>query len=444
MRYIAIVALLMAFSNSNAQFAIGHRTISYVDASRSNRSISTEVYYPGVSAGNNVNVANGQFPVVVIGHGFSMNVNAYQNWWEQLVPLGYIVMLPTTEVGPIPFPSHPDFGLDIAFVADQMQTANSNMSSPFYNAVTDRTGFMGHSMGGGCSILAAANNPIVDCIVGMAPAETNTSAITAAANVTAPALILWGTEDQVTPEAGNALGIYNGLASECKNYVRIDQGAHCFFANYNIFCATGEMNIGTLTREEQQQVSYSVAIPWLNYFLKDDCAAFDAFEAELATNPDLGTNIIGCQNTAPVITDNSGTLQSDAQPNYQWYVDGQPIANATQQTYAYSNSGTYQVASVVVGNCPVFSNEIVIAPTGLQEPTVRLTQSQDRLTIFSNSQLENAVIEEFDLSGRILNSMTIGNVATNVPVQVNLERKNGLRLLRLRSSETSKTWRLFY
>lgn len=444
MRYFAFAAMLMAFCNSNAQFAIGNRTISYVDASRSNRSISTQIYYPGVSAGNNVNVANGQFPVVVIGHGFSMSVNAYQNWWEQLVPLGYIVMLPTTEVGPIPFPSHPDFGLDIAFVASQMQAANTNASSPFYNAVTDRTGFMGHSMGGGCSILAAANNPMVDCIVGLAPAETNTSAIAAAANVTAPALILWGTEDEVTPEAGHALGIYNGLASECKDYVRIDQGAHCFFANYNIFCATGEMNIGTLTREEQHQVSYSVAIPWLNYFLKDDCAEFDAFETELATNPDLGTNIVGCSNTPPMITDNGGTLQSDAQANYQWYLDGQPIANETQQTLAYSASGTYQVATTVVGNCPVFSNEIEITLTGVLEPTIRLTQGLNHLNFASSTELEEVMIEEFDLSGRILNSMTVGNVAASVPVQFNLERKNRLRLLRLRSSETSKTWRLFY
>jgi dienelactone hydrolase len=429
---------------ANAQFAIGHRTISYVDASRSNRSISTEVYYPGVSAGNNVNVANGQFPVVVIGHGFSMSVSAYQNWWEQLVPQGYIVMLPTTEVGPIPFPSHPDFGLDIAFVAAQMQAANTNGTSPFYNAVTDRTGFMGHSMGGGCSILAAANNPMVDCIVGLAPAETNTSAIAAGANVTAPALILWGTEDEVTPEAGHALGIYNGLASECKDYVRIDQGAHCFFANYNFFCATGEMNIGTLSREEQQQVAYSVAIPWLDYFLKDDCAAFGDFELELATNPDLGTNIIGCSNTPPVISDNGGMLTSDAQPNYQWYLDGQEIPNADQQTLNYSTSGTYQVASVVVGNCPVYSNEIVISPTGIEAPNVRLTQVDNAVTVSSTSDLENVVIEEFDLSGRQVSSISLGQQLSGSVMQLPIQREYRLRLIRLRSDEASKVWRLFY
>ena len=80
-----------------AQFPIGNRTITYNDPARSNRAIECVIHYPGVSAGSNVDVATGEFPIIVFGHGFAMQVGAYPNWWEELVPDGYIMVFPTTE-----------------------------------------------------------------------------------------------------------------------------------------------------------------------------------------------------------------------------------------------------------------------------------------------------------------------------------------------------------
>jgi dienelactone hydrolase len=442
MRYIILtLSFLVAFSSAMAQFSVGSRDVTLTDPSRGNRSIGCEVYYPATSGGNNAPVANGSFPVIVVGHGFSMGVGAYENWWTEFVPEGYVFILPTTEVGPFPFPSHPDFGLDLAFAASEVQSWGADQGSDFYGKVANRTGLMGHSMGGGCSFLAAENNPMIDCVLGLAPAETNTSAIAAAANVTAPTLILWGTEDEVTPEADHALAIYNGSGASCKNYIRINEGAHCFFADYNLFCAAGEMNIGTLSREEQHQISFSLARPFFEYFLKDDCDAYDDLQNEIATNADLGTNILDCPNNAPTIVDNNGTLESDQQINYQWYLNGSEIPSADQQTFTYSQSGTYQVGTTILGNCPTLSNEINVQITGLEEIDVRIThQSSTNLMLQTSSNLTNPEFTWFDVSGRMISTQVESGVISNISIEI--PRYAGIKLLRIESNETSKTLKI--
>jgi len=53
-----------------------HTTVTFVDSSRSNRQINTEIYYPAKSAGNNTPIATGVFPLITFGHGFVMAVSA--------------------------------------------------------------------------------------------------------------------------------------------------------------------------------------------------------------------------------------------------------------------------------------------------------------------------------------------------------------------------------
>lgn len=444
--FFTALILITASSSIMAQnFAIGHRTITYTDPARSNRAIATEVYYPAATVGDNVNVASGEFPVIVFGHGFTMAYSAYQNWWTEFVPEGYIVMLPKTEGGLIPGPNHAAFGLDLAFLANKMQADNADSQSPFYAKVRPRTAIMGHSMGAGATVLGASNNTSIQCIVTLAAAETNPSAVTAAANVSVPALFLYGTEDQVTPEATNSLAIFNALGSDCKAYARITEGAHCFFADYNVFCATGETSIGTLTREEQHAISFTVVHPWLRYFLWDDCTAYDAFENEISTNPGLGTNIFSCPNDAPVITDNGGTLQSTNATNYQWYLDGEPITNEVAQTHAYSATGTYQVGTVNVGTCEVLSNSIIISPTGVArmgEP-FRLSHYRDQMTIHLSNAERNVSLEWTDVSGKLLFRQQLSDRAAGAITNIAIPAYQGIKLLRITTTEHQQVFKVF-
>lgn len=254
---------------------IGSRSVTFYDTAR-DRDVPCQVRYPGASAGANVPLAQGSFPVLVIGHGFLMSVDAYANLWDHFVPKGYICVLPTTEGG---FPDHGAFGADLSFVAQAMQEAGADAASPFFGGVAPATALMGHSMGGGASFLAAAQSPTVQTLVNFAAAETNPSAIAAAASVTMPTLMFSGTDDCVTPVEENQAPMFAACASVCKAIVNIIDGRHCFFANSNLACSTGELTCGgaSITRAAQHSVVNDFAALWLDHFLKGDADAFTAF-----------------------------------------------------------------------------------------------------------------------------------------------------------------------
>ena len=444
--FTALLFLASCDASLAQPYSIGSRTITYNDPARNNRAITTEVYYPAASAGSNVPVSAGEFPVVVFGHGFTMAVGAFQNWREFLVPLGYIVAFPTTEGGPAP--NHGNFGGDIAFLAQKIQADNSNASSPFFNHVRQSAALMGHSMGGGASFLGSSNNTNIKCVVGLASAETNPLASAAAADVTVPALILHGNSDNVTPEAEHALLIFQGLQNSCRNYVRILNGSHCYFANTNFFCDFGETSVGgagSLPRTEQQAISYAVVEPWLRYFLWDDCSAFADFTNEISTNSGLGSNISSCPNDAPVIADNNGTLESTVAPNYQWYLDGQPLNGEVQQQHTYTQTGTYQVGVVNVGTCEVLSNEIIISPTGIQEEAnaFRLIQNRANVALQLGNDASQLRIEWMDVSGRLLSVQSFADQKAGATVTIALPDYQGLKLLRIVSAENQRVFKVF-
>ena len=279
------------------QYQVGHTTITFNDPSRTGgfgsgggtgRQIQTEIYYPATTAGDNVAASSGTFPVIVFGHGFAMSWDAYTNIWEHFVPMGYIMAFPRTEGSLIPSPSHSDFGLDLAWVEQLMHAENVSSSSILYQHVHANSAIMGHSMGGGASILAAQNNTNIKTVVGLAPAETTPSAISAAPSVSVPAVIYSGSSDGVTPPADHHIPIYNGLASACKTFVSIIGGAHCYFANSNFNCDFGETTSSTgisITRDQQQATTFASLDLWFDYILKGNASSLNTFLNELNSTP---------------------------------------------------------------------------------------------------------------------------------------------------------------
>ncbi|MFZ9942049.1 MAG: T9SS type A sorting domain-containing protein [Bacteroidia bacterium] len=288
-------------------FSTGHTTIVFTDASRSNRSINAEIYYPADSDGEDVPLAalGGTFPVVVFGHGFVMTWSAYENIWLPLTENGFIAVFPTTE-GSFS-PNHTEFGKDIAFLVTAMQGEGTNSASPFFGRVDITSAVMGHSMGGGSSFLAMQYNPNITAIINLAAAETNPSAIAACSTITQHALVIAGANDCITPPTPNQLAMYNALPSNCKVYVSIDGASHCQFANNNFNCSFGELTCTpapAISRAAQHAIVNSLMIPWLKFELENDCNAGIAFE-QLVTNPTGFTAQKNCF-FCPV----SGTIES--------------------------------------------------------------------------------------------------------------------------------------
>lgn len=274
MRAVLHVLLLIIAGALRAQpFAIGSTSITVYDAVRS-RNIPCELHYPADASGTDVAVTAGTFPVLVVGHGFVMTVDAYTYLWQHYVPLGYIVALPTTEGGFAP--DHAAFGADLAYVAGALQAANTDGSSLFFGHVAPATALMGHSMGGGAAFLGAAGNSSIQALVTLAPAETNPSAIAASAQVLVPTLVFAASEDCVTPISTNTQPMYDALSVACKAFVNITGGGHCYFGDSNTLCSFGEFTCGpnlTITREEQHDVVTDLTDLWLDHHLRGSITA---------------------------------------------------------------------------------------------------------------------------------------------------------------------------
>ena len=276
MKLIVLAFSLLIAGRLCAQFELGHVSANYIDPARSDRSIACEVYYPSTSTGDAVPVAEGMFPFIAFGHGFVMDYTAYQNITDVLVQEGYILIYVETEGGFAP--AHADFGLDLAYVADHFFEENATAGSLFQSHLIDRCAIMGHSMGGGATWLAANTSESVDCIAGLAPAETNPSAIAAASNVTVPAIVLSGSSDAVTAPADNHTPIFESTASACKYFVNIIDGSHCGYANSGSLCDFGELFFAGLSREEQQQITHELLLAWFDVYLRDNAASNEVLQ----------------------------------------------------------------------------------------------------------------------------------------------------------------------
>ncbi len=391
MKFLFSVIIFSTVHLFLAQYQVGHTTITFNDPARTGgfgsgggagRQIQTEVYYPATTAGDNVAVASGQFPVITFGHGFAMAWDAYTNIWQHYVNRGYILAFPRTEGGLIPGPSHGDFGTDLKQVSDKMLALNSNTSSIFNGKILQKAAIMGHSMGGGASFLAAANNANIETVIGLAPAETTPSAIAVAPDVSVPALVFSGSADGVTPPADHHIPIYQGLNSSCKSFVSITGGAHCYYANTNFNCDFGEgtssPNI-SITRAEQQATTFAILDPWLDFKLKGICDAYGAFLLAIESQPGtINETICPSLPSVTIINDpnqGSGVYCSSLQGNsYQWYMDNQPIVGETSQCYniPVDLGATYQVEVFFENGC-VYSAPITFE-SGVEEVNLKNVQ----------------------------------------------------------------------
>jgi len=281
---ITITGLLW-FSTSFAQsYSIGYRSQTFRDADRSNRNVRTIIYYPATSAGSNQPIANGSFPVIVLGHGFVMGSDAYQNFYDELVPQGYIIVFVNTE-GSI-FANHDAFSKDMAFMVSTMQNENNVTGSIFQGKINDKTALLGHSMGGGAATIAASMVSVAT-LVTFAPAQLRVNTLTPATLVTAPSIVFSGSGDGVTPPAQEHLPIYNNLGAACKYFISILGGAHCYYANSNFNCDFGEnFSSGNIqiSRNEQQAITFQFLNSWLAYRLKGDVSALQTFLSDLESS----------------------------------------------------------------------------------------------------------------------------------------------------------------
>jgi len=260
----------------------------FIDSSRKDRLVEALIFYPADSAGSGVPAAmplNDGFPVIVFGHGYMMSVVAYRNIWEALVPDGCVVVLPQSASEM--FPSHLEFGLDLAFVLDEMIRLSGDSASVFSGRLLPFGCMMGHSMGGGAAILGAVHSEAVKGLVVLAPLDTRPSSAEAAKEVSLPTLVFAGSDDNITPPKKHQLPIYESLQSSQKAYISILGGSHCQMVEENRLCNFAESSFVRepgITREEQHAILNRYIMPWLKFSLYDDTAACREIHMQMASD----------------------------------------------------------------------------------------------------------------------------------------------------------------
>lgn len=359
-RNLLLLFLLCSLLASAQSFDLGFTNLNLIDSSRNNRSVAVELHYPATpgGGGTDVPVAGNNVPLVVVGHGFVMGVDAYTNVVDALTPNGYVVALVDTETGISP--NHSTFGNDLAFTVDAVMALGGIYSGKF----GPKAAVMGHSMGGGASFLVA-QSANVDCLVAFAPADTNPSAITAATTITKPTLIFAGEDDCVASIADHQQPMYDSLATNCKTLITVLGGSHCKFADSNFACSTGEVFCsGSLSRADQHAVVNDFLLPYYDYFLKGDANAWSTFNTLLTTDTRISYQndcIFSCPDLTAIISILPSTINGASSIAYaveltelnQFDTDGSAITVRVpldpRLTFSYDSTLT-NVAFVNVDN----------------------------------------------------------------------------------------------
>lgn len=460
MKKIIFILAIIISAKLNAQYSIGHTTVTFNDPARTGgfgsgggpgRQIQCEIYYPATSTGTTTPFVTGQFPVIVFGHGFVMSWDAYQNIWERLVPEGYIMVFLRTEGSFTP--SHNDFGLDMALVEQRMQLENTTSTSFFYQHVTNRSAIMGHSMGGGSTILAAQGNSNIKTIVCLAPAETSPSAIDVANTILVPSLILSGSNDGVTPSATNHQPIYDSIQT-CKTFLSIPGGGHCYFANTNINCDFGEATSSTgisITRAQQQDIAQDFYSIWFDFYLKQNCNAHAQFQDSLL----LSTRIVDQQNCSYTAINISGIIGAST-TGTNGSVDASITGGQATYSYSWSNAATTEDINTLAPGTYTLTVTDDYGCTGTQTFTVGTTTGLDQpvanymLSVLPNPtndyfKLINGSAKNISVSVYTTDGKLISNLTTNSSeITLGQELTKGVYLLLVKGPENEflKSFRL--
>jgi dienelactone hydrolase len=139
-------------------------------------------------------------PAVAFGHGWLQPTSRYEELLRHLASWGVIAAAPATQPGALP--SYRQFAVDLRTTLDicvGVRLGNGEISVD-----PGKLGLVGHGMGGGCAVLAAAADDRCRVVATLALAETMPSAVAAARGCAMPGLHLAAGKDLVAPPVGHA------------------------------------------------------------------------------------------------------------------------------------------------------------------------------------------------------------------------------------------------
>ncbi len=140
-------------------------------------------------------------PAVALSHGWLQPAHRYADTMRYLASWGFVVVAPDTQKGPIP--SHGVMARDLTTALRVV--AGGKLGNGRVRVDDRKLGVLGHSIGGGAAVLAAAGDSSIRAVVTVTAAATRPSAVEAATRVQVPGLHLVGSDDDMADGDGASI-----------------------------------------------------------------------------------------------------------------------------------------------------------------------------------------------------------------------------------------------
>jgi dienelactone hydrolase len=151
-------------------------------------------------------------PAVAFAHGWLQPPARYRGLLRHLASWGFVVAAPSTQLGPLA--SHRLFAADLRTALDVC--VGVRLGDGSISVDPAKLGLAGHSVGGGCAVLAAAEDSRVRAVATMAATQTKPFSTDAASRCAMPSLHLAGGNDVVAPAVGHARLIASNWAGRAR------------------------------------------------------------------------------------------------------------------------------------------------------------------------------------------------------------------------------------
>ena len=220
-------------------------------------------------------------PLVAIGHGWLQPVARYTETMRFLASWGIATVAPDTERGFLP--SHGALARDLRTALDIM--VGGRVAGGRVRSDGGRTGVLGHSIGGGAAVLAAAAEPAIKAVMTVTAADTRPSAVGAATKVKVPGLHLVGGDDDMAGSGESSDGAAIAAAWAGDSQLRVIKGVGHYGLPEGKHWSTAI--VGSSGVKKAQQATRLMAAAFFLRHLADQDQLADELEGKIAgTSPE--------------------------------------------------------------------------------------------------------------------------------------------------------------
>ncbi|HVU90574.1 MAG TPA: dienelactone hydrolase family protein [Pirellulales bacterium] len=307
-------ATVQAAPDAPGEYAVGMSRLDLRDASRDNRRLTSDVWYPVARASGDTSTgtkrdapcAEGAFPLVIFSHGAGATRQQSMYLTEHWASHGYVVVAPDHQFNTVfdnagglgGIQSGIDRPHDCSFVIDRMLERNGNAADRLYQHIDpQRIGATGHSFGGyTVMVLAGATvdaqearkmfgkeleqgdfshpDPRVRAVIAYAPVGPPLLSPKSLAEIKIPVMVFAGTHDLILPLEKHQLPLFESLGGPAF-LATIEGGSHfCFnnaaFTSLARLVRTDKMLEEHVDRAVADVIVKSLSLAFLNRYVAGD------------------------------------------------------------------------------------------------------------------------------------------------------------------------------